>query len=311
MKSPSATQSIVEVSNRHILGISGKDSATAAIWVKLHHPEIWDKAELFFNDTRCDYPCVHEWLDKVETFLGKPITRIDGNLPGAIARRTATDKAFLPSRKVRYCTSEAKIIPMERWIGKDPAILYTGLRFDEQDRAGYTPSAQVSVRHPLIEGKLSLGGVYAILDAVQLLPPDFFWQSLYDAVVELWQRRSPLLASINFDDYLDIHHRRILFSGRTRTNCYFCFNQRLYEFVWLSEAYPELFEQACSYEKDDYTWKQDESLRDLVKPARKAKIIGDRALYVCKQIEAIVFGKKVESEADLYDSPSCGLLCGK
>lgn len=294
---------------RHILGVSGKDSAVAAIVTKLHDPA-WDSIELFFNDTRCDYPCVHDWLAKVESFLGKSIERIDGDLPGAIARYTSSDRAFLPSRKVRYCTREAKIQPMEQWIGKDQALLYTGLRSDEQDRAGYLPSSQVQVKHPLIERSIGLGAVYAILESVGLLPPDFFWQTLYNQVCEVWEQDFGLLA-IPFDSFLSEHQKRILFSGRSRTNCYFCFNQRLYEFVWLSEAYPDLFEKACQYEKADYTWLQSESLRELVQPDRKQKIINDRAKFVVKQISSIVFGSKFETEIDRYDSPSCGLFCGK
>ena len=298
---------------RKILGISGKDSCAAALILKLHNPNDWAEVELFFNDTGCDYPCVHGWLRKVEAYFEKPIAFIDGDLPGAIARYTTSDRAFLPSRKVRYCTKEAKIQPMERWIGADKALLYGGFRYDEQERSGYTPSPQVDVIHPLIDHRISLGGVYALLEAVKLLPPDFFWQTLYDAVCEEWAAQ-PNLLHTEFKSFLSLHHKRLLFAGRSRTNCYFCFNQRLYEFVWLSETYPDLFEQACAYEKDDYTWKQGESLRELVKPDRKRKIIRDRAKAIVKVLSSVVFGAAwnlgTDSE-DLYDSPSCGMFCGK
>jgi hypothetical protein len=296
---------------RHILGVSGKDSASSAVILKLHHPDIWDKTELFFSDTGCDYPVMNDWLSKVEENLGKPILRISGDLPSIISRYTSAGNSFLPSPKARYCTRESKIIPMEQWLNKDKAVLYTGLRVDEQDRAGYTPSPQIAVRHPLIEHSINLGGVYAILDAVKLLPPDFFWQTLYDAVCDRWSQTPNIFGETSFESFLSLHQKRILFAGRSRANCYFCFNQRLYEFVWLSETYPELFEKACSYEKENYTWIKGQSLRDLVAPARKAKIIEDRANYVFNQVSSIVFGVKIDYEVDLYSGTSCGLFCGK
>jgi hypothetical protein len=296
---------------RHILGLSGKDSSAAALVLKAHHPEVFDAIELFFNDTRCDYPCISEWLEKVENFLDKPILRIDGNLPGVIAKNSSSSGAFLPSRKARYCTKESKIQPMERWLGKDVAILYSGLRFDELDRAGYSPSNQLRVRHPLIEHGISLGGVYALLEGVDLLPPDFFWPSLYNRTLEKWLDSPNIfgLGQSGFASFLSQHQKRVLFAGRSRANCYFCFNQRLYEFIWLNEAYPELFERACAYEKSSYTWIKGCSLRDLLK--RKNKIVDDRANFVLKQIESIAFGRLVNQESDQYDSPSCGLFCGK
>lgn len=293
------------------MGISGKDSAVAAIITKLYYPSEWETMQLFFNNTGADYPCVTQWLAQVESYLQKPIFQIDGNLPSIILKNTKEGRAFLPSRKARYCTKEAKIQPMEKWIGKERATLYTGLRYDEQDRRGYTPSSMVLVKHPLIEREIGLGGVYSILDAVKLLPPDFFWKTLYDRVFEMWSNQLNIFEITDFNSALSLHQKRILFSGRTRANCYFCFNQRLYEFVWLSETYPNLFESACAYEKDNYTWLGSESLRDLIKPARKEKIISDRAHKVFNQVSSIVFGKQLQAEPDLFDTPSCGLFCGK
>lgn len=59
---------------------------------------------------------------------------------------------------------------------------------------------------------------------------------------------------------------------RSRSGCFFCFYQQRIEWVWLYEQHPGLFAQAMEYEKDGYTWVQDESLADLIKPERIAQI---------------------------------------
>lgn len=56
--------------------------------------------------------------------------------------------------------------------------------------------------------------------------------------------------------------------SRSRSGCYFCFFQQRIEWVWLYEQHPELFQKAMEYEKDGYTWIQDESLKELSQPER-------------------------------------------
>lgn len=60
--------------------------------------------------------------------------------------------------------------------------------------------------------------------------------------------------------------------ARSRSGCYFCFFQQKIEWVWLYEQHPELYKKAIEYEKEGYTWNQEESLEDLIKPERIEKI---------------------------------------
>lgn len=60
--------------------------------------------------------------------------------------------------------------------------------------------------------------------------------------------------------------------SRSRSGCYFCFFQQKIEWVWLYEQHPELFQKALEYEKDGYTWNQEESLSDLIRPERVKQI---------------------------------------
>lgn len=68
--------------------------------------------------------------------------------------------------------------------------------------------------------------------------------------------------------------------ARSRSGCYFCFYQQRIEWVWLYEQHPELFYKAMEYEKDGYTWGQNESLEDLIKPERIEQI---KAEYLQKR----------------------------
>jgi len=60
--------------------------------------------------------------------------------------------------------------------------------------------------------------------------------------------------------------------SRSRSGCYFCFFQQRIEWVWLYEQHPDLFFKAMEYEKDGYTWGQNESLAELIQPERIKQI---------------------------------------
>ena len=59
---------------------------------------------------------------------------------------------------------------------------------------------------------------------------------------------------------------------RSRSGCYFCFFQQKIEWIWLYEQHPDLYRQAMEFEKDGYTWNQNESLAELCKPERVRQI---------------------------------------
>lgn len=71
---------------------------------------------------------------------------------------------------------------------------------------------------------------------------------------------------------LEIDGQNVGQYSRTRSGCFFCFFQQKIEWIWLYEQHKELFEIAQGYEKDGYTWNQDESLIDLIKPERLKQI---------------------------------------
>lgn len=60
--------------------------------------------------------------------------------------------------------------------------------------------------------------------------------------------------------------------SRTRSGCFFCFYQQKIEWVWLYENNREKFEEAMAYEKEGFTWMEEESLAELAKPERREEI---------------------------------------
>lgn len=243
---------------RHIIALSGgKDSSALAIYMR--EPNRWQKhlgkaeaepreplqnAEFVFCDTGTELEETYEYLDLLETKLGKPIERLQADAPPG---KTPFDHylelygGFLPSPNMRWCTRNLKIKPFEHYIGDDPVVNYVGIRADE-DREGYISTKDnITSVFPFREDGIDKQDVYRILEDSGLGRPDY-----YD-----W---------------------------RSRSGCYFCFYQRRSEWVGLKENHPELYEKAKEYEKVDedtgetFTWSDTESLDDLEDPERIAEI---------------------------------------
>ena len=316
---------------RYICLISGKDSLATALIQTTHQPDL--PYEFVFNDVGCELPETYAWLDRVQQKTGWKIERVGESLEAIIR----SYNGFLPGQRSRYCTREAKIQPLERWLGSDPAIVYYGLRADE-NRTGYVPIAgsTITPAYPLQQFGIDLQGVCSILQAQDLLPPSFHWQRLEDAV----DRR---LSDIEWRSHLKLWQFRSLFAGRSRANCVQCFYMQQAEYLWLLETHPHLYWWAASFEKTAeqqpakkrvtrsavavqgelltiappaakaYTWRDGYSMAELAADQGMQRHIFDR--HVKKIASAIVgivhqtgLGIAIDSEIALT---SCGLLCGK
>lgn len=89
--------------------------------------------------------------------------------------------------------------------------------------------------------------------------------------------------------------------SRSRSGCFFCFYQQKIEWVWLYEQHPTLFKMAMEYEKDGYTWNQEESLEELIRPERIAQIKED---YIKRQER--VLNSKSPFLLDILDDEDAG-----
>ena len=187
---------------RHVLGLSGgKDSAALAIFIKDQYPEIHNKVEYFFSDTGAELPEAYEFLDKLETYLGKPIVRLGTGREFDHWLKVHND--MLPSARARWCTRTMKIKPFEEFVGDDPAISYIGIRADE-NREGYISTKKtIEAVFPFIDDGYVKADIFRLLEDTVGIPEYYRW--------------------------------------RSRSGCYFCFFQRQDEWLGLKENHPELF----------------------------------------------------------------------
>ncbi len=294
---------------RYIIPISGKDSLATALL--LHEHNAYRDYELLFNPTGAELPEVFEWLNKVEDYFGKKIERVGMDLRELIVEDY---HGFLPSRQSRYCTRQCKIEPMEEYIGADECVVYYGIRADKK-RIGYQNNRYPNIHseNPLIDAGIGILEVYQIINEAGLKPPTFFWKSVYDEVCEIMGGEyivKLLLTEWQID---------LLFAWRSRANCYFCFNQRKYEWVGLLEHHPELFFDAEQLEHSgsEYFWNgKDYPLtkiierKDIIRKQRVKTIVTFLRKLSITQLN-IFEQLNEESFVDIFKTSTCGLFCGK
>lgn len=222
---------------RHILSLSGgKDSAALAIYLRDRVPEM----EYIFSDTQKELPETYEYLDRISSYLGKSVVRLNADV--GFDHWYEMYGGMIPSNHRRWCTRALKLRPFEQYCGDQEVVNYVGLRADE-DRTGYiSHKPNIKAVYPFREDGLVLRDIEEILRSSGVgMPPYTKW-------------------------------------GRTRSGCYFCFYQQKIEWVRLKEAHPDLFEQAKAYEKpyektgNFFTWSQGESLAELERPERMEQI---------------------------------------
>ena len=193
--------------------------------------------EYFFCDTGKELPETYEFLERLKARLGIKIELLSSKRD--FDHWLNVYGGVLPSPQVRWCTRQLKIIPIEQWVGSDEVISYIAIRADE-DREGYNSTKpNIKPVFPFKEDGLIKDDIIRILDDSGIGMPDYY----------RW---------------------------RSRSGCYFCFFQRKYEWVRLSEEHPEFFRKAMKYENNhkdgrQYFWSEREPLAKLLE--RKSKII--------------------------------------
>lgn len=214
---------------RHILGLSGgKDSAALAIYLKQQGRA--DRMEYFFCDTGAELPEVYEFLDRLEDFLARPITRLSSGRD--FDHHLKRFNNFLPAPHARWCTRVMKLEPLEAYVGDDPCVSYIGIRADEQRNGYISHKPNIKAAYPFVEDGIARADVFRILEHSVGIPEYYRW--------------------------------------RSRSGCYFCFFQRQDEWLGLADTHPHLFERAKRYEKVDpstgkqFTWVQGRSLDDVL-----------------------------------------------
>jgi len=221
---------------RHILGLSGgKDSAALAVLMHRRVPQM----EYFFCDTHKELQETYAYLDRIKARLGVKIHYLSAER--GFDHWLNVYGGLLPSPKMRWCTKQLKIIPLEQFVGDSQAVSYIGIRADE-NREGYV-STKPNIRavFPFKEEGLVKADIIRLLEESGIgLPSYYRW--------------------------------------RTRSGCFFCFFQRKYEWVRLADEHPDMFAQAVAYEQSHsdgrrYTWTKGETLLELI--SRRSEIIAE------------------------------------
>ena len=86
--------------------------------------------------------------------------------------------------------------------------------------------------------------------------------------------------------------------NRSRSGCFFCFYQRKIEWIWLYERHHDLFLKAHKYEKDGYSWMDNETLEQIIQPERMAQIKLDYIATLQKKLNKNKSNKLIDILAD-------------
>ncbi|MBA4763555.1 phosphoadenosine phosphosulfate reductase family protein [Sphingomonas sp.] len=262
---------------RHVLSLSGgKDSAALAVYLRDRVPEM----EYIFHDTGKELPETYDYMARLESILGRPVTRTTPDDP--FEHWLAVYGDMLPSNHRRWCTKMLKLKPFEAYIGEEPCINYVGLRADEK-RTGYiSTKPNITAVYPFQEDGLVRADIIRILEDSGLgLPKYMEW-------------------------------------GRSRSGCYFCFYQQKIEWVRLKRTHPDYFELAKEYEvrsaavSKSFTWCSGESLIELEQPERMEQIERNHEAAMARRaakrenlpLSAVLGGVEVEEE-----EPEGCLIC--
>lgn len=121
----------------HVVGLSGgKDSTALALRLVELNPET--PYTFICTPTGDELPEMDAHWSKCEALLGRPLNRL--GRPDVTLRSLIDGFKALPNFRQRWCTRMLKIAPTEafmlRLASEGPAILYVGLRADEEERQG-------------------------------------------------------------------------------------------------------------------------------------------------------------------------------
>jgi 3'-phosphoadenosine 5'-phosphosulfate sulfotransferase (PAPS reductase)/FAD synthetase len=280
----------------HVLGISGgKDSAALAIYMRERVPDM----RYFFCDTGEELPETYEYLSMLETYLGKPIKRLNPDRdfkhylslysPGG-ERDPATgipQEPYLPSQRMRWCTAMLKLKPLEKWIDEEFSSYhirsYIAIRADE-DREGYiSHRPNIEAVYPFKEAGYRKDDIFRLLEE----------------------------SGVGYPKY---------YEWRTRSGCYFCFFQRKAEWIGLKERHPDLFEKAKQYEKvirdtetgailKRYSWSQGETLDEMESEERMEEIKRNHERYLEEERRRYRPVRLLEMFEDALDEEDDTLPC--
>ncbi|MDA0152281.1 phosphoadenosine phosphosulfate reductase family protein [Vibrio sp. Makdt] len=202
----------------YLVGISGgvDSSALAAALAAKHQVAIRDRRMTFlFTDTGNEPKSCEDILDRLEELFGIEVVRLnEETLAGVIEE----NGGFLPSARSRWCTKRLKIDPWEKFLkeqflSKGKRIIgFSGVRYDERERAGVFGVEGVTSSFPFVDQRVERAAVCSVASILGLMNAAYL-------------------------------------QGRSRSGCQWCFFMSKQELVSLNVWSPKSFEEGMSKEK--------------------------------------------------------------
>ncbi|MGR5448758.1 phosphoadenosine phosphosulfate reductase family protein [Vibrio sp. PNB22_3_1] len=198
-------------------GMSGGVDSTTMIAVMLikHGKQLLKNGfELVFCDTGNEPPEAIELLNKIEEVFDISIVRLqDATLYGKLDE----NGGYIPSIRKRWCTTDLKIVPYNRYlkdrIAKNERVnTFVGINYSERERAGDFGVPNVDGFYPFVDQKVTRDQITSIGAELGLM-------------------------------------NRSYAHGRSRSGCQACFMMSFPELVSYYLESPQAFQEAQSYEK--------------------------------------------------------------
>ena len=220
---------------KHIVSFSGGKDSTAMLLIMLEREYPID--EIIFCDTGKEFPALYRHIDKIEEYINRPITIINGdktfdywmfNHEKTKGKHIGKKGYGWPDNLARWCTSKLKINILNKYIKekyKNDYIEYVGIAYDEFKR--YEKTQNGHKKYPLIEWKITEG-----MALKYCYDKGFDWEGLYT----------------HFD----------------RVSCWCCPLKNQRELYMLYSFYPELWEELKDMDRRSWNqFKKDYSVQDL------------------------------------------------
>lgn len=198
---------------KHIVSFSGGKDSTAMLlrMIELNY----QIDEIVFADTLLEFPEMHDYIDKVEEYIGRKITRVQTNetfdkwFYGKVTRgrNKGIQRGFPLVAFPCYWQRESKFKPLEKICKGN--IRYIGISIDEPRR---------------IRRKTNY--IYPLVD----------WGWTGDDCIEYLKKKDML---------------NPLYDKFKRLGCWLCPKQSLKSLEVLCKDYPDLWDKLKQYEKDD------------------------------------------------------------
>jgi 3'-phosphoadenosine 5'-phosphosulfate sulfotransferase (PAPS reductase)/FAD synthetase len=197
----------------HVVSFSGGKDSTAMLLLMIERKYQID--QIFFCDTGMEFPGMYEHINKVEKYIGRPITRLKAGksfkyLMFEHIKTKGKNKGKKgygwPTMWARWCTTTLKQDVIKRHLRQyDIVVEYHGIALDEAQRTKKNQDGR-NIRYPLIEWGMTerdcleycynkgfdWGGLYEHFGRVSCwccpLQSIAELKQLYEHYPELWQR---------------------------------------------------------------------------------------------------------------------------